>query len=208
MPERFDARWRAAALAGQADAIDRLARLCLEPLYRFCYYRVACNRAVCEDVVQETLMRAIRDLGRYDPARSGGNIFGWLTGLARNEIRRAVARDRKAASLDQLWERMDRELLDFYQAMDSQPLPDELLERAETRELVNAAMSQLPPHYGAALEAKYVLGRSVRDIAESLGLTEKAVESQLARAREAFRATFTALARNLGLDEPETRGAS
>ena len=66
--------------------------------------------------------------------------------------------------------------------------------------MVNATMAQLPPHYREALEAKYVKGTSVRDLAAALGLTEKAVESQLVRARKAFRATFTALARNLGWD--------
>jgi RNA polymerase sigma-70 factor (ECF subfamily) len=66
--------------------------------------------------------------------------------------------------------------------------------------MVNATMSQLPPHYRAALEAKYVEGLSVRDIARALGLSEKAAESQLGRAREAFRAAFTALSRNLGIE--------
>jgi RNA polymerase sigma factor (sigma-70 family) len=73
-------------------------------------------------------------------------------------------------------------------------LEDGLLGREETREMVNVTMSQLPPHYRQALEAKYVLGRSVREIAEALKTTEKAIESQLTRAREAFRVTFRALA--------------
>ena len=45
--------------------------------------------------------------------------------------------------------------------------------------------------------------RSVRDIATALGLTEKAAESQLTRAREAFRGTFEALARQLRFDEAD-----
>jgi DNA-directed RNA polymerase specialized sigma24 family protein len=53
-------------------------------------------------------------------------------------------------------------------------------------------------HYRETLEAKYVLGQSVRDIAAALEISEKAVESQLTRARKAFRATFLALTRNLG----------
>jgi DNA-directed RNA polymerase specialized sigma24 family protein len=66
--------------------------------------------------------------------------------------------------------------------------------------MVNATMSQLPPHYRAALEAKYLHGRTVRDIAAAARTSEKAIESQLTRAREAFRATFIALARNLGVE--------
>ncbi len=59
--------------------------------------------------------------------------------------------------------------------------------------MVNATMAQLPAKYREALEAKYVAGKSVRDIAAALRISEKAVESQLTRARKAFRATFTAL---------------
>ena len=58
-------------------------------------------------------------------------------------------------------------------------------------------MSQLPSHYREALEAKYVSGQSVRTIAQTLSMSEKAVESQLTRARKAFRATFLAMARSL-----------
>ncbi len=77
---------------------------------------------------------------------------------------------------------------------------DDVLRREETREMVGATMSQLPRHYREALEAKYVAGKSVRDIAAALAISEKAVESQLTRARKAFRATFVALARNLNVE--------
>lgn len=174
-----------------------LAQEALTPLFRFCYYRVGRNRHLCEEVVQETLLRAIRDLMNYEPARGRDNIFPWLQGLARNEIHRVLAREHAPARLEALWQRMDGELLGLYARLDHEPLADEVLEREETREMVGATMSQLPPHYRQALEAKYVLGQSVRDIAARLEMTEKAVESQLTRAREAFRATFTALARNL-----------
>ena len=51
--------------------------------------------------------------------------------------------------------------------------------------------------YRQSVEAKYVNGRSVRDLATSWCVSEKAAESQLSRARKAFRVTFLALSRNL-----------
>jgi len=81
--------------------------------------------------------------------------------------------------------------------LESEPFGDELLARRETREMVNATMAQLPLPYGRALEAKYVAGQSVREIATSMGTSEKAAESLLGRARAAFRATFLALSQNL-----------
>lgn len=196
----FNDIWHAKALAGEAEAVRMLAEAALGPLFSFCLYRVGGDRHACEEVVQETMLRAIRELDRYEPARAGGRILGWLTGLARNEIRRNRSRVKGSVSLDALWERMDRELLEVYAGLEAAPLADEVLEREETRAMVNVAMSQLPPQYREALEAKYVDGGTVREIARSLGTTEKAVESQLSRAREAFRHTFQALARNLSLD--------
>lgn len=198
----FDAAWRSRALAGDPDAVRALAEAALPPLYAFCFYRAGRDRHLCEEVVQETLVRAIRELDRYEPARAGDNVLPWLTGLARNELHRALCRQKATVSLDLLWARMDRELLALYARLDSEPLAEEVLAREETRELVNATMSQLPPHYREALEAKYVNGRSVRDLAESLGASAKAVESLLTRARKAFRATFRALSRNLGAESP------
>jgi len=157
---------------------------------------------LCEEVVQETLLRALRDLDHYDPARAGNKIFPWLTGLARNEVHRVLAKERNAVSLEAMWGRMDQELLGLYARLESEPLADEVLQREETRELVNATMSQLPPHYREVLEAKYMTGKTVRDLANGWRTTEKAVESLLTRARQAFRVTFLALSRNL---EPELR---
>lgn len=196
----FDDPWHRAAVAGNTEAIARLADHALEPLYRFCFYRVGGNRHLCEEVVQETLLRAIRELSRYQPARAEGNVFPWLTGLARNEIRRALAQEKSTTSLENLWARMDKELRQIYAKLESEPLEDEVLQREETREMVGATMSQLPSHYREALEAKYVAGRSVREMAANWSMSEKAVESRLTRARKAFRATFIALARNLSLE--------
>ena len=75
-----------------------------------------------------------------------------------------------------------------------------LLQREETRDLVNATMAQLPDHYRESLEEKYVEGRSQREMAERRQMTEKALESQLSRAREAFRATFLALSRRAQME--------
>jgi RNA polymerase sigma-70 factor (ECF subfamily) len=101
---------------------------------------------------------------------------------------------------------MDQELRSVYARLESEPFDDELLRREETREMVNATMSQLPSHYRDALEAKYVAGQSVRDIATAWNMTEKAIESRLTRARKAFRAAFLALARNLTLEPSAPTG--
>jgi RNA polymerase sigma-70 factor (ECF subfamily) len=204
----FDTTWRAAALRGDEAAIARLTAAALVPLYRFCFYRVGRRQDQCEEVVQETVLRALRELEKYDPARCDDDVGPWLRGLARNEVRRVLARERPSATarLEAAWDRLDEELVSVYARLEQDPLGDAHLEREETKDLVNATMSQLPDHHREALEAKYVDGLSVRAIATTWRLSEKAVESRLTRAREAFRATFLALTRNLDTFHVEVQG--
>lgn len=74
----FDAAWRSRALAGDPDAVARLADEALTPLYRFCLYRVGQDRHRCEEVVQETLVRAIRELAKCTtrPGPTAGSCPG------------------------------------------------------------------------------------------------------------------------------------
>jgi len=196
----FDAEWRMEALAGNTEAVTVLAAEAITPLYRFSFYRVGKDHEVCQDVVQEALLGAIAQIDRYDPARCDGDIFPWLTGLARNAIRRALSQRPSATALEAVWLRMDRELLSLYGSVESRQMDDDLLARAETRDMVNATMSQLPRQYGHALEAKYVQNKTVREMAAASGQTEKAIESMLGRAREAFRRTFLALSQSLSVE--------
>lgn len=196
----FDSQWHVRALNGDPEAIAALGRHMIKPLYRFCIYRVGGDRHRCEDVVQETMCRAIGQLRLFDPGRGSDNIFPWLTGLARNEIRRVLSRVNSVKSLEALWARMDRDLQAIYAKLNEDPFGDEVLQQKETQQIVNVTMSQLPPLYRDALEAKYVEGVSVRDIAAQRGVSEKAIESQLTRARQAFRDTFLALTNNLPLE--------
>jgi RNA polymerase sigma factor (sigma-70 family) len=123
-----------------------------------------------------------------------------MAGLARNEIRRTLAREPATSSLETLWAKMDDDLQTIFRGIESSPLADDILVREETREMVNATMSQLPQHYREALEAKYVSRTSVREIAAARSASEKSIESLLTRARHAFRETFLALARNLNAE--------
>ena len=196
----FDAAWKKRAIAGDEQAIRELVDASLEPLFRFSFYRAGRNRHLCEEIVQETILRAIAELPGYEPERSANNVFPWLAGLARNEIRRAISREPATTSLETIWARMDEDLRSIFSGLESSPLAADVLAREETRETVNATMSQLPQHYREALEAKYVARRSVREIATERSTSEKAIESLLTRARHAFRETFLALARNLNTE--------
>jgi RNA polymerase sigma-70 factor (ECF subfamily) len=193
----FDQAWKKAALLGEPEAVQRLAAEMLQPLYAFCYYRVGRLSHLCEEVVQETFLQALQALDAYDPQRAQNEIFLWLTGLARNCIRRALARERRQLSFEQLWQQVDAELLRACEELDQQELSAEALRRSETQELVSATLAQLSPRQRTVLEGKYLHGLSVRELAVRVGETEKAIESLLSRARASFRAVFITLARGV-----------
>lgn len=195
MPDTFNHRWHRKALMGEQAAVEALAQAAIGPLFRFCFYRLGGNRHLTEEVVQETLVRAIHELEKYEPIRAKGNILGWLTGLARNEIRRALGQEGAAVNLQTLWDKLDDDLRTVYSRIESEPLSRDVLDREETREMVNATMAQLPAKYREALEAKYVAGKSVRDIAAALRLSssttspKKSIWTDFARTTASFSAS-------------------
>jgi RNA polymerase sigma-70 factor (ECF subfamily) len=79
------------------------------------------------------------------------------------------------------------------------PDPLRLLMRRERLELTRQALALLAPRDAEILLLKYGERWTYRQIAEHLGLTDRAVDSRLLRAREALRRALAAL----GIDEDE-----
>ena len=184
-----------AAQRGDQEAIARFYDAHVDGLYTFIYYRVGRDTALAEDVVQETFTIAMSRRADYDPAR--GSIATWLTVLSRNVIRDHLKAHRKSDELATAWERIDATLAQTFAAMAERPLPGEVLERAETRDLVHMAVANLPEQYRTALTRKYVDGESLETLAGELGISIDAAKSLLARARRAFRDTFATLSAHL-----------
>jgi RNA polymerase sigma-70 factor (ECF subfamily) len=180
-----------AAQAGDRTAIERFYDANVDGLYAFVFYRVGRDATLAEDVVQETFALALAKRAAYDPAR--GSVGSWLAVLSRNVIRDHLREHRRADQLQQTWERIDATLAQTFAAMAERPLPGEVLERAETRDLVHMAIANLPEQYRSALTRKYVDGESLETLAGELGISIDATKSLLARARRAFRDTFATL---------------
>ncbi len=180
-----------AARAGDRAAIERVYDANVDGLYAFVFHRVGRDASLAEDVVQETFALALAKQSAYDPAR--GSVRTWLAVLSRNVIRDHLRAHRRADELRATWERIDATLAQNFAAMTEVPLPGEVLERAETRELVHMAIANLPDSHRVALTRKYVDGESLETLARELGISVDAAKSLLARARRAFHQTFAAL---------------
>ena len=193
-PHARDLSLRDRILSGDRGAAEVLLAEHLDPLYRFVHFRLGGNEQRVEDLVQDTFLVALERLRGFDGRSS---LHTWLCGIAKNKIR-DVRRTRRLRSLEDAIEEADPEIDAILAEISREPLPDRVLERAETRELVGATLSSLPPEYAAALVQKYVEGRSVAEIAREHGKGEKAVESVLTRARLAFARVFELLAKKRG----------
>jgi RNA polymerase sigma-70 factor (ECF subfamily) len=180
-----------AAQTGDRDAIGRFYDAHVEGLYAFVFYRVGRDQSLAEDVVQETFAIALSRKADFDPAR--GSVGSWLTVLSRNVIRDQMRAHKRSDDLQSAWERIDATLAQTFASMAERPLPGEVLERAETRDLVHMAVANLPDQYKTALTRKYVDGESLETLASELGISVDATKSLLARARRAFRDTFATL---------------
>ncbi len=165
------------------EAFERFFEIYFGRLFRFCGARVSQEEA-CEDIVQETLFKAMRNLSTY---RGEASLFTWLCQICRNEIsnwyQRSGRKSEVLVSLDEdsgLVSALESLQIDFSDEAD----------RLSTERLVQLTLDYLPDRYGKALEWKYLEGLSVNEIAHRLGTGSIATQSLLARARRAFRRSF------------------
>lgn len=170
-------------LAGERRAFDEFFDGQVERLYRFALRRLDNDPGMAEDVVQAVLAKAIEKLATF---RGEASLLTWLCTICRREIAdqgRVRLRRGREGPFDE--NRMPAEI----GASDG---PEETLCREERARLIRTTLDSLPSHYGEVLEWKYIEEIPVKEIAERLGMSVKAAESTLTRARRGFRAALTA----------------
>ena len=159
-------------------------------LYRFAYPRVGHDPDAAQDVVQGTFEKVVPKLSLY---RGEAPLFSWLCTFCRYEISGHWRnRYRREPEVELVEDSPNVRAVLESLAM-SEEGPAEQLERKELGRLVRVALDHLPLRYGNALEWKYLNDLSVREIGERLGVSTKAAESILTRARQAFRESFAEL---------------
>jgi RNA polymerase sigma-70 factor (ECF subfamily) len=160
-------------------------------LYRFVAIRVD-QPAACEDVVQEAMIKAIRNLHTY---RGEAALFTWLCQIGRNEIsnyfQKFGKKEGRLVSLDD-----DPNVRAALESMDFDEMDSG--DRVALEQVVQLTLDYLPDKYSKALEWKYLEGLTVEEIAERFGSGVIAAQSLLARARSAFRRGFAEIRKEQG----------
>ena len=177
MPENLEQQSWAKFAQGDVDIWREFIEQEIPRLYGL-FMRRWPNPSLAEELVQRTVFNAVRGRSIYDPTR--GSPEEWILGIARNNIRLEL---RKRASRPST----NGDISRYLEAIDTKPLPDEVLEREETASIVNSALSKLESKEQAVLKAMYIEGLHARDIALQMDLTVKAVHSLLYRAKISLR---------------------
>ncbi len=142
-----------------------------------------------DDQAQEALQRVLLRVVRHARVFHDEETFWcWLKALARTAACDAQRRHRRYAALLDRFSRWWR-LHDPQAVHEPDPLEGK----------VGELLAELDPTERRLVEGKYLAGESVRELAASTGLSEKAVESRLSRLRQRLRSRFLEL---LNHDEP------
>jgi RNA polymerase sigma-70 factor (ECF subfamily) len=159
--------------AGGKQRRARFQALCqsLRPdLLRFAFW-LSRDRALAEDVVQESLLRAWK---AQDSLLDEGAAKPWLLTIIRREYARTFERKRFATvDVDELIAKEEPMLA----AAEEQDISD-----------VRAAIMKLPDEYREPLVLQVLMGYSTAEIARELDLSGAAVLTRLFRARRQLRA--------------------
>lgn len=151
-----------------ADLYDRHAR----DVWRFIYRRTNGNAAVADDLASETFLAAVESVAGFDPDR--GTVSQWLFGIARRKL------------ADHMRRRVRLRLVG--EPLEDTPAP--AIKPSYDAERIHDALADLPPTQRDVLNWMYRDNLTVRQIAQRINRSEKAVENLLYRARQRFRARF------------------
>jgi len=163
-------------LSKDRKATAEFVSFCADSVHSFVRKRLTPRVELVEDLMQEILLAAWQSLPKF---RGDASLRAWILGIARHKTDDYYRRRLREADITE----------EGGSPADSavEPLLDRHLDTAAEQDRVERTLALLPEAYTLALIWRYRDEKSVREMAELSGKTEKAMERLLARARETFR---------------------
>ncbi|HET9554392.1 MAG TPA: sigma-70 family RNA polymerase sigma factor [Anaeromyxobacteraceae bacterium] len=187
-PPSPEASLARAAARGDRVAFGRLVDLHKRAVFGLCV-RLLRDGEEARDAAQEAFVRGYAAIATYDPAQP---FAPWILRIARNHCLDLVRRRVPAAQQVAL----DADPEDGAPAYDlpdaASPAADLLLEQAQTRSALEAAVAELPANYREVIQLFHVEHLSYKEIAATLDVPIGTVMTWLHRARGKLRATLEA----------------
>jgi RNA polymerase sigma-70 factor (ECF subfamily) len=186
-PER-DAEMLERLRDGDNTAMAELYDRYFDRVYSLVFNQVDRNKEIAEDIVQETFLAALKSAKSF---KGRSSAYTWLCSIAYHKVAdhyRRQSRERK-----RMVSGIDVDTVDDEENPGRQPQPDSLIESAETRQVVNDALSRLPWDYRQVLILKYVEEMSVQEISQVMDRSPKSIEGLLTRSRKALQTQLEGL---------------
>lgn len=158
---------------GDRQALERLVRRYVRPVHAVVAAFLT-EREAIEDASQETFLRALQALGRYDSRRP---FAPWLYQIARN-----VARNQRAAEGVRCAEPFPAD-----GPAAREPPPDVAAERSEIRTRIEERLMRLPEQRRTAFRLVDVEGMAAEEAGRIMGLSPGTVRSHVHHARRQLR---------------------
>lgn len=176
------------ARSGDSDAFRLLVEQHSRAIFRLAF-RMTGNEEDAEDVVQETFLRAYKQLDRYE-ARS--SFSTWLYRIASNYSLDLIRmRKRHESKRVRGTEEEDRDILQSI-PMDT-PGPDRLMYGEEVKDKVNEALNELSAQERTAFVLRHFEGLSIEEIGDALGTGANATKHSIFRAVQKLRRSLEPL---------------
>jgi len=165
---------------GDFGSFEQLALPLFARLYNFAHWLTQ-DRALAEDLVQETYMKALRGFSSF---QQGTNFRAWMYKILRNTFLTSQTGLKASVSLDD----DDEKVADPAAAHTPESL---LLARVE-QETIQEALEELPVRFREIILLCDVEEMSYQEIAETLAIPRGTVMSRLSRARKVMRELLAA----------------
>ncbi len=159
--------------AGDKGAYQYLVERHSRTLFRVAY-RITRNEGDSEDAVQESFLRAYRNLDRFDERACFGT---WIQRIAANYSLDLVRRRKRVVDGGG----------ELPEVTDPAPKPDRLLESSRIRETLDRGMQTLSEQEREAFVMRHVEGQSIPAISARLAIGTSAAKHSVFRAVEKLR---------------------
>ena len=186
--EHSDAAQVAETLAGNQEAFRPLVERYSQRLFRLAY-RVSGNENDAEELVQETFLRAYRNLSRFE---SRANFGTWLYRICMNCSLDQARKRQRVADVQELDDPDGSFSADDLK--NSSPSPERVLLSAELRSHLEAAMRDLTPTERAAFSLRHYEGLSIEEIGSILNIGISATKNTVFRGVQKLRRALAPLA--------------
>lgn len=168
-------------LAGEEEARTALVLAVQNRIFYHCK-KMLRNEDDALDATQEIL---IAMLTKLDSLKEPAAFWGWLSAMTANYCRNVLRRGGREVQIPE--DEEGNSLLDTFETLDAQTVPDKAMDSAESRQMIMELIDNLPEAQRLCVLMYYYDEMGVKDIAAALDTSEGIIKSRLNYARKAIK---------------------